>query len=142
MHRIIFVISVLVANLFYSSIGFSEEDKNQLTHGMVQITLKVGTTSQLEVAEAFGAPNITTIDGKGQEVWIFRRHATVSSSKAHSNSFTIGLGFITGGVGGAAGGGVGNSTSGFEQSSRTMTLIIKFNEEKVVSDFRSRSSSF
>jgi hypothetical protein len=32
--------------------------------------------------------------------------------------------------------------AGFEQTQRTMTLIIKFNEKKIVSDFRSRSSEF
>lgn len=135
----------LIILITFISITFpvaAEEEKNQLTHGMVQMTLKVGETSQLEVAEKFGAPNITTIDGKGQEVWVFRRHATISSSKSHSNSFVIGLGFGAGGLGGGAGGGAGNSTSGFEQSSRSMTLIIKFNEQKIVSDFRSRSSSF
>ncbi|MCF8475161.1 MAG: hypothetical protein K9G26_10740 [Emcibacter sp.] len=134
---------ILLVFFFYTSLlVHAEEEKNQLTHGMVQMTLKVGETSQLEVAENFGAPNITTIDGKGQEVWIFNRHATISASKTNSNSFSIGLGFGADGIGGGAGGGVSNSTSGFEQSSRSMTLIIKFNEQKIVSDFRSRSSSF
>lgn len=133
----------LLISIFSISLPvFAEEQKNQLTHGMVQMTLKIGETSQLEVAEKFGAPNITTIDGKGQEVWIFNRHATIAASKTNSNSFSIGLGFGAGGVGGGAGGGVSNSTSGFEQSSRSMTLIIKFNQQKIVSDFRSRSSSF
>ncbi len=135
-------IVLLISFIILTVPSYGEEEKNQLTHGMVQMTLKVGETSQLEVAEKFGAPNITTIDGKGQEVWIFRRHATISASKSHSNSFVIGLGFGAGGLGGGAGGGVGNSTSGFEQSSRSMTLVIKFNDQKIVSDFRSRSSSF
>ena len=135
-------IILLLISIFITLPSYAEAEKNQLTHGMVQMTLKVGETSQLEVTETFGAPNITTIDGKGQEVWIFRRHATISKSKSHSSSFVIGLGFGAGGLGGGAGGGVGNSTSGFEQSSKSMTLIIKFNEQKIVSDFRSRSSSF
>jgi len=137
---ILFISSIFFFSL--SSFVMGEEETNKLTHGMVQMTLKVGATTQLEVAEKFGAPNITTIDGKGHEVWIFRRHATVASSKTHTNSFIIGLGFALTGVGGGAGAGSGNSTSGFEQSSRTMTLIIKFNDKKIVSDFRSRSSSF
>ncbi|WP_138378751.1 hypothetical protein [Luteithermobacter gelatinilyticus] len=134
--------SFLLNFLLTISASHAAEEKNTLTHGMVQMTLKVGETTQLAVAEAFGAPNITTIDGNGQEVWIYRRHATVSTSKTNSKSFVIGLGFGAGGVGGGAGAGIGNATTGFEQSSRTMTLIIKFNGEKIVSDFRSRSSSF
>lgn len=118
------------------------DSANTLTHGMVQMTLKVGQTSQLDVAEAFGAPNITTIDGQGQEVWIYDRHATVTASKESGFSIGMLIGAGGGGVGGGAGLGFGSSKSKASQSSRTMTLIIKFNSEKVVSDFKSRTSSF
>lgn len=103
---------------------------NQLTHGNVQLNVRVGETTQVEILEVFGAPNITTIDGEGQEVWTYQRHATVAQASASSNYWTILL------LGGS------NQASGFEQSSRTMTLIIKFDENNVVSDFRSRASSF
>jgi len=103
---------------------------SELTHGNVQLNIKVGQTTQTEVLEAFGAPNITTIDGQGNEVWTYQRHATVSQSSSSSNYWTIIL----------AGGGGGSS--GFEQTSRTITLIIKFDDSDVVSDFNSRSSNF
>lgn len=118
------------------------DSANTLTHGMAQMTLKLGKTSQLEVAEAFGSPNITTLDAQGQEVWIYDRQATVSSSK--DSGFSIGM--LIGAVGGAVGGGGGlgfsSSKSKATQTQRTMTLIIKFGADKVVSDFKSRSSSF
>jgi hypothetical protein len=115
---------------------------NTLTHGMAQMTLHVGQTTQVEVIEAFGAPNITTLDAQGQEVWIYDRHATVTASS--SSSFSIGmlLGAAGGGVAGGGGLGFGSSKSKGSQSSRTMTLIIKFSPDKRVSDFKSRSSSF
>jgi outer membrane protein assembly factor BamE (lipoprotein component of BamABCDE complex) len=115
---------------------------NSLTHGQVQLTLKVGQTRQLEVVETFGSPNITTVDGSGQEVWIYHRHATVEQTE--SKGFSIGLlaGAVGGAVGGGVGAGYGKSKTGFEQSTRQMTLIIKFDAGKVVSDFKSRSSSF
>ena len=103
---------------------------SDLTHGNVQLNLKVGETTQTQVLETFGAPNITSIDGSGQEVWTYQRHATVSQANSSSNYWTIIL------VGGS------NEAAGFEQSQRTMTLIIKFGANKVVSDFRSRSSEF
>jgi hypothetical protein len=113
-----------------------------LTHGMVQMTLRVGQTDQAEVLQTFGAPNITTIDGAGQEVWVYDRQATVSTSK--DSGFSIGM--LVGGGGGGAGGGAGlgfgSSKSRATQTQRTMTLIIKFGPDKKVSDFRSRSSSF
>ena len=103
---------------------------SELTHGNVQLNLKVGETTQTEVLETFGAPNITSIDGSGQEVWTYQRHATVVQSTSSSNYWTIIL------VGGS------NEAAGFEKTQRTMTLIIKFGSNKVVSDFRSRYSEF
>jgi hypothetical protein len=51
----------------------AKEEKNSLTHGMVQMNVKVGVTTQAEIVEAFGAPNITTLDGSGQEMWVYDR---------------------------------------------------------------------
>ncbi len=107
--------------------------KNALTTGQVQITLKKDVTTQTEVVEVFGAPNLVTLNSEGIEVWTYQRNATVASSNSSSSYATIIL------IGGST------RTSGFETSSRTMTLIIKFkalNGLKVVSDFSSRSSSF
>lgn len=118
------------------------DDPNTLTHGMVQMSLRVGQTSQLEVFNAFGAPNITTVDGSGQEVWIYDRHATITSDSTGGFSIGIGVGGGDGGVGAVGGLGFGKKKSKTETSQRTMTLVIKFNNAKVVSDFRSRSSSF
>lgn len=119
-----------------------QPQSNTLTQGMVQITLKVGTTTQYEVLEAFGGPNVSTMDGDGREVWVYDRHATVSFDK--SSGFSIGLlvGAAGGAVGGGGGLGFGSSKSRSEESSRTMTLIIKFGPDKKVVDFKSRSSSF
>lgn len=83
--------------------------------------------------ETFGAPNLVTQNADGEEVWTYQRNATVSNSASNSAYATIIL------LGGAS------KSSGFEQSSRTMTLIIKFKEikgVKTVIDFSSRASSF
>jgi len=131
----------IISTIFFSSMLFASltgcktsqpisNQNNQLTHGNVQLNLKVGHTTQADVLEAFGAPNITTIDGSGREVWTYQRHATVSQSQSSSGYWNILL------VGG------NSSSSGFEQSSRTITLIIKFNDNKVVDDFKSRASNF
>lgn len=103
---------------------------SELTHGNVQLNLQVKRTTQEQVLEIFGAPNVTSIDGWGQEVWVYQRHATVTQKSSASNYWTIVL------LGGD------RSASGFEQTQRTMTLIIKFDAQHVVSDFRSRSSEF
>lgn len=116
--------------------------RDPLSYGMVQLTVKVGTTTQADILEKFGSPNITTIDGSGREMWVYDRHATVTYDK--SSGFSIGmiLGAGGGDVGGGGGLGFGSRKSQSEQSQRTMTLILKFDANKVVSDFQSRSSSF
>jgi hypothetical protein len=100
------------------------------THGNVQLTLKKGVTTQTEVLEKFGAPNMATVDAEGNEVWTYQKNATVSKANANTTYGTVIL------FGGSS------SSSGFEQSSRTMTLIIKFDDSKKISDFRSMTSSF
>lgn len=110
--------------------GPVDQRNSQLTQGNVQLNLRVGTTTKAEVLEKFGSPNITTRDGGGQEVWSYQRMATVSQSSSSSSYWTI---FLTG---------QSRSADGFAQSSRTMTLIIKFDDKDVVSDFRSRTSDF
>ncbi len=101
-----------------------------LTQGNVQMNVKVGETSKAQILETFGAPNITTRDGSGQEVWSYQRHASISQSSSSNSFWTVLL----------AGG--GKSASGFSETMRTMTLIIKFGSYDVVSDFRSRTSDF
>lgn len=106
---------------------------NNLTHGQVTLSLKKLETTQTEVLEKFGAPNLVTSNAFGEESWTYQRHATVAEATSISVFATIILA------------GASSSRSGFEQSTRSMTLIIKFqsvNGVKVVSDFSSRSSSF
>jgi outer membrane protein assembly factor BamE (lipoprotein component of BamABCDE complex) len=101
-----------------------------LTQGNVQMNLVVGTTTKSEVLENFGSPNITTRDSSSQEVWSYQRQAQATQSSSQSSGWTIILA------------GAQGSSSGFETTSRMMTLIIKFDENDVVSDFRSRASNF
>ena len=99
---------------------------SSLTHGQVQMSLVKGVTNQTQVLEIFGSPNVTSLDAQGHEVWTYQRHA--SASRESSAYGTLGL--------------IGGTVGGFEQSSRAMTLIVKFNAQKVVSDFISLYSSF
>ncbi len=95
------------------------------------MNLVVGQTSQAQVLEVFGAPNIVTLDGQRNEVWSYQRHATVSQASGQQSYWTVVL-F-----------GSGQYASGFQETQRTLTLIIKFDPKtKIVSDFHSRSSDF
>ena len=103
---------------------------SELTQGMVQMNLEVGKTNKAEVLNTFGGPNITTRDSSGNEVWTYQRAAQISQSSSQSGYWTI----IIAGKSGSA--------SGFETSSRMITLIIKFDKNDVVTDFKSRESNF
>ena len=106
-------------------------DRNsQLTQGNVQLNLQVGSTTKADVLESFRAPNITTRDGSGREVWTYQRHAQVTQKSSQSNYWTVIF------VGGS------EEAAGFESSSRMITLIIKFDAQDLVADFKSRTSSF
>ena len=123
-------LSVLVSSCANTVSRPVTERNSALTHGNVQMNVEIGRTTQTQILEAFGAPNITTIDAEGQEVWTYQRHATVAQSQSGSNYWTV---FLAGGS---------QSAAGFEQSTRTITLILKFDENNIVSDFRSRASNF
>ena len=107
-----------------------DQHNSALTQGNVQLNLQVGQTTKADVLEKFGSPNLTTRDGSGQEVWSYQRMATVSQSSSTSGYWTI---FLVG---------ESKSAAGFSQSSRSITLIVKFDAKDVVSDFRSRTSDF
>ena len=109
----------------------SNQTKNSpFTHGNVQLNIKKGVTDQAEILEKFGPPNVATTDSSGNEIWTYQKHATVTKSSESGGYGTIIL-F-----------GTSSSTSGFEQSSKTMTLIIKFDTNKKVLEFKSMSTSF
>ena len=94
------------------------------------MNLIVGQTTKAEILDTFGAPNITTRDGAGREVWTYQRAAQVAQASGQSGYWTIILA------------GQSSRSSGFESSTSMITLIIKFDQTDVVSDFRSRTSKF
>lgn len=111
--------------------GPVDQRNSALTSGNVSMTVKPGVTTQAEILQTFGAPNIVTMDGQRNEVWSYQRHATVSQASGGSSYFTVVL-F-----------GAGQYAEGLQQTQRTITLIIKFDPKtKVVSDFHSRTSDF
>tara|TARA_B110000238_G_C15976721_1_gene374170 strand:+ start:113 stop:577 length:465 start_codon:yes stop_codon:yes gene_type:complete len=123
----------------------SANDSDKVTVGKVQAQVREGM-SGAEVAEVLGSPNIVTTDEERREVWIYDKFATetiYSESSGGVNILFLG-GFLLGD--GAAGGGVGgsnkSSSGASSKTQRTMTIIIKFGEDKRVRDFAYHSSSF
>jgi len=119
--------------------------ERQMTVGTVQSEIRKGM-SGAEVAEVLGAPNIVTMDADGREVWIYDKISTDVSYSRSSGGGIIGLliGGLSGDVlaGGGAGGSVSKSAGAESTTQRTLTVVIKFDENKMVRDFAYHSSAF
>ena len=119
--------------------------ERQMTIGIVQKEIRKNM-SAARVAEVLGSPNIVTTDGEGREVWVYDKISTdVTYSKDSSGLGAVLL--IGSAQGGTAGGGLGhgsyNRSAGAEsKTQRTLTVVIKFDEQKKVRDFAYHSSRF
>jgi len=83
-----------------------------------------------QVAEVLGSPNIVSTDENGLEVWIYDRFATEVRSSESSAGVWLVLGVVRGSSGAAT------------KSTRSLTVVIKFDEGKKVRDIAYHSSSF
>ena len=107
----------------------AEIKEDRLTVGRVQGEVKVGM-SAAQVAELLGSPNIVTTDDKRREVWIYDKVSTDRVDTASSSY--AGLIIL----------GTNSSDRSSSQRQRTLTIIIKYDEEKKVRDFAYHSSKF
>jgi outer membrane protein assembly factor BamE (lipoprotein component of BamABCDE complex) len=122
-------LAAAVAMLVACSSPPPPDDAEELTVGKVQGEIKVGMDAA-SVAEILGSPNIVTTDDQRREVWIYDK---ISSDRVDTAS-SIGGGIII------FGGGKSSQQSSANQ--RTLTIIIKYDEEKKVRDFAYNYSSF
>lgn len=120
-------------------------DANRLTVGAVQREIRVGMSGS-EVASVLGSPNIVTTDEQRRETWVYDRIAT---NKAYSKSSggvsvlvlvgTLIGDTLTGGLGGSN---YSSSAGASSTTQKTLTVIIKFDEQGLVRDFAYHSSTF
>jgi outer membrane protein assembly factor BamE (lipoprotein component of BamABCDE complex) len=106
-----------------------EPPVDQLTVGRVQGEIKVGM-SAAAVVEVLGSPNIITTDELRRENWVYDKISTEHTSASTSTYGTLIL----------MGGSSGKSKSSTHQ--RTLTIIIKFDENKLVRDFAYNYTQF
>lgn len=119
--------------------------ERQMTVGTVQREIKKGM-SAAEVAEVLGSPNIVTTDAESREVWIYDKISTdVTYSQSSGGG---GISMLIGAIGGSAAGGAmpsgsfSRSAGAQSKTQRTLTVVIKFDENKKVRDFAYHTSRF
>lgn len=103
--------------------------EEQFTLGKVQSTITQGM-SQADVARMIGSPNIVTMDSEGREVWIYDKIA----SEANYARKGAGINLILIGA--------GHQKESQQSAQKTLTVIIKFDDQKQVSTFSYHASRF
>ena len=110
-----------------------EESADNLTVGVVQKEITTGMPST-DVLVALGSPNIVKTDPNGNEVWVYDRFSKEQVYQTAGGA----LGYFSGN-----GGGVVSSSSGSSQvSSKTLTVIIKFDPQDNVASIAYHRSKF
>ena len=119
--------------------------EREMTLGLAQKEIRVGM-SQADVATALGSPNIVSKDSEGNESWIYDKIATEVSYSRESGGISAG-----GGGGGLMGSWLlalsgkaqySRSTGGMTQTQKTLTIVIKFDENSLVKTLSYHSSKF
>ena len=103
--------------------------EREMTVGVVQREIRAGL-SQDQVAEALGSPNIVTRDAAGNETWIYDK---IASEASYSNSSAYGTILILGG---------GRAAGASATTQRTLTVVIKFDADRLVDTFSYHASKF
>ena len=122
----IFLLVFLVSCATGQNNGVADEN---LTVGTVQKEIKIGMTS-VEVVEILGSPNIIQTDENRNEVWVYDKIST----QVNRNSSEAGAWFLLLGA--------NSSRSSSSSSQKTLTIIIKFDDNSRVKDFSYHTSRF
>ena len=117
--------------------GCSQSRPSAVTPGAAKKYVQIGQTTQAEIVEVFGTPNVITRKDGG-EMWVWDK----VSSKTTSAGF--GGGGLGGGWGhsGFGGGGIGGGVGSTERSETTVMLIIYFDKNDVVRDYKITQTKF
>jgi outer membrane protein assembly factor BamE (lipoprotein component of BamABCDE complex) len=100
-----------------------------LTVGTVQGEIKIGMPAS-DVVAILGSPNIVTTDEQRREVWVYDK---VSSSRVDTANSIGGSIIIFGGS---------SAQSESTSTQKTLTIIIKYDEQKMVRDFAYNYTQF
>lgn len=117
----------------------SPEPSNKITLGTVQTKIRKGM-SQAEVLQVLGSPNIVTKNSQSREVWTYDKIGSSQSTGATVNygKSTLGQGFLAFLFGGTT----STATTSTTNETKSLTVIITFNESKNVLDFTYQSLKY
>lgn len=148
MKKLFLLLPIIILNLGCMSAqehqqALHSSAEREMTLGVAQKNIHVGM-SQADVAEALGSPNIVTKDSEGNESWIYDKIATEVSYSKDSGGIGVGAGAAIENWSLVPFGGVGYSKSAgaVAQTQKTLTIVIKFDENSLVKTLSYHSSKF
>ena len=146
MNRLIFLLPVVLIAAGCSTApqhraDVQDDSADRVTVGVVQKDIYIGMSGSAVIA-AIGSPNVVTTNEDRNEVWVYDKFAT---DVVHSESSGGVWGIIFGPIGSAGSAAFGNarqSSGATSTSQRTLTIVIRFDAERRVSDFAYHASRF
>lgn len=128
------IISALSMTSLLLLVSCASESTTNIKNPFNALTLKEnlieGKTTQTQMLQAFGAPDIVTESSSKEDIW------TYSQVKRESTGGSVGaglLGFIP--VAGVPLAGIYGSVNKDESSSKTVTLMVYFDKKKVLKSY-------
>lgn len=115
-----FYILIVLALLFTGCSSTDRPEKSNLTVGVVKQSIVEGQTTQADLMSTFGSPNLISRNADGEEVWAYNRMSFQSNDE--SGAFTLIL--------------VGKSKATSSKSSKSFDLILTFDKNDVVKDYK------
>ena len=106
-----------------------DDSADRISVANVQREIKVGM-SGADVISVLGSPNMVTTDSQRRETWVYDKVSTERVQSASQGGFGLILA------------GFGSATGASSTSQRTLTIVIKFDEQGLVRDYSYRQSSF
>ena len=127
------LIAFLLASCSSYKYGQNAEptQKSNLTFGVVKSKIEKGKTTQAEILNIFGSPNLVTKNKSNDEVWSYNR----MSVQERAGSSGVVVSFLSGAT-------TGGARASASTSSQSFDLIITFDENDVVKDYSVISTSF
>ena len=120
-------------------------EANRLTVGTVQREIRIGM-SGADVATVLGSPNIVTTDEQRREVWVYDKISTTRAYSASSGGVSAlilsGAAVGDGLAGGAGSAGYNAGAGASATTQKTLTVVIKYDQQGLVRDFAYHTSTF
>jgi len=145
-HRLLFLLATTVALTGCMSAAehrasVQDNSTDRVTVGKVQREIRVGMSSA-QVAEILGSPNIVSTDELRREVWIYDKVATEAAFSASTGGIPSLSLFFASGASVSTGPIYSQSAGAASTTQRTLTIIIKYDENGKVRDFAYHNTQF